>query len=529
MLSDLSDSEEVSSVPDSMEMEEDKDIHNILANSDPFYHRKDSLVHRSRAAKERDIEKSDSWEPPNTWVASLAAHEYSGNTKYWFRKDNQTKEPLEDSSTMNGGVSYTHGPALKVHAQAQLGQPEKLIIEAHSDFFKGGVSDTHGPALKVQPQAYLGHSEKLITEAHSYFNSLGPSSVSSPKTIEEVDSDPFALAPYIEEAFSKKLESHRKKMEKSESIKEKSINKRKAWADFLVEMDSGEESNNPIRKGKQKLRKYRKGKKGKPKSNDSSELRETGRVTPTVSDINKCNEAFWRRNCVEEAKLVFENSNLMGFSIEKDREILLPDLIAMEERDRGRMQAESGSKGASGGLITLWRNSVFALENQWGTSGVLAIKGTWQGNIKNFILINIYAPCGSMDQQRLWEDIQDWFAGQQDDLRCIFGDFNTVTNQSERKGGSRPTSDKKSSNFCKFIANLELVDLPLLRRKYTWYKDNGTCCSRIDRFFISQHWCSVWPNLNQFGLKGTFSDHAPILIESSDKENWGPILFKIVN
>ncbi|KAL8479455.1 hypothetical protein ACS0TY_026373 [Phlomoides rotata] len=132
----------------------------------------------------------------------------------------------------------------------------------------------------------------------------------------------------------------------------------------------------------------------------------------------------------------------------------------------------------------------------WGTSGGLAIKGTWQGNIKNFILINIYAPCGSLDQQRLWEDIQDWLAVQQDELWCICGDFNSVTNQSEGKGGIRPISDKKSSNFCKFIANLELVDLPLLRRKYTWYKDNGTCCNRLDRFLISQNWCNLWPNLN---------------------------------
>ncbi|KAL8507119.1 hypothetical protein ACS0TY_017855 [Phlomoides rotata] len=310
-------------------------------------------------------------------------------------------------------------------------------------------------------------------------------------------------------------------------------------------MGSGDERNNPIQKGKQKLRKSRKGKKGKSKSKDSAEMGESGKVTPTGSDINRCNEAFWRRNCVEEAELVFENSKLMGFLIEKDREILLPDLIEMEERDRGRMQAESiNSRGTNScrkrkaikNLIFETKAEMVCLQESkrevWGTQWALAIKGTLQGNIKNFILINLinfYAPCDSRDQQRLWEDIQDWLPGQQDGLWCLCGDFNTVTNQSERKGGSQLTSDKKSSNFCKFIANLELVDLPLLRRKYTWYKDNGSCSSRIDRFLISQNWCSQWPKLNQFGLKRTFSDHAPILPESSDKEYWGPIPFKIVN
>ncbi|KAL8554365.1 hypothetical protein ACS0TY_002515 [Phlomoides rotata] len=192
---------------------------------------------------------------------------------------------------------------------------------------------------------------------------------------------------------------------------------------------------------------------------------------------------------------------------ETKREVVNQEFCESLWPDKDFAWVYSRSNRASGGLITIWRNSVFAMDNQWGVSGALAIKGTWQGNIRNFILINIYAPSGSKDQQRLWEDIQDWNFGQQDDLWYVCGDFNTVTNQSERKGDNRLVSDKRSRNFCKFIANLELVDLPLLRRKYTWYKDNGTCCSRIDRFLISQKWCSLWPNLKRFGLKRTFSDH----------------------
>ncbi|KAL8542077.1 hypothetical protein ACS0TY_003077 [Phlomoides rotata] len=173
----------------------------------------------------------------------------------------------------------------------------------------------------------------------------------------------------------------------------------------------------------------------------------------------------------------------------------------------------------------MWKNSVFSLDSQWGVSRALAIKGTWLGEIRNFNLINIYAPSGTKDQQRLWEDIQDWIIGQQEDLWCVCGDFNIVTNQSDRKGGNRLVFDKRSRNLCKFIENLELVDLP----KYTWYKENRTCCSRIDRFSISQKWCSLWPNLKQVGLKRTFSDHAPIFLKAIEKENWGPIPFKIVN
>ncbi|KAL8533495.1 hypothetical protein ACS0TY_009773 [Phlomoides rotata] len=37
----------------------------------------------------------------------------------------------------------------------------------------------------------------------------------------------------------------------------------------------------------------------------------------------------------------------------------------------------SGSCGASGGLITIWKNSKFNLQDQWSTKGALAINGVW--------------------------------------------------------------------------------------------------------------------------------------------------------
>ncbi|KAL8512786.1 hypothetical protein ACS0TY_019064 [Phlomoides rotata] len=135
-----------------------------------------------------------------------------------------------------------------------------------------------------------------------------------------------------------------------------------------------------------------------------------GRASPSDSDINRCNEAFWRRNCVEEASFIFENNMMMGFSIEKDMDFLVPKLIELEERDREKMKAEqdknprqraqgnedgylvcfqetkrdiintsfcdslwpdkdfgwaySGSSRASGGLITFWRSSAFTLLDQ---------------------------------------------------------------------------------------------------------------------------------------------------------------------
>ncbi|KAL8483186.1 hypothetical protein ACS0TY_026022 [Phlomoides rotata] len=189
----------------------------------------------------------------------------------------------------------------------------------------------------------------------------------------------------------------------------------------------------------------------------------------------------------------------------------------------------SGSCGASGGLITIWKNSKFNLHDQWRTKGALAINGVWLEEKVSINLINIYAKNDAKGQQLLWDELYDWLAIKADDLWCLCGDFNTTLDLTDRKGGSRLKVDYRSKQFFKFVLELDLVDLPLLRRKFTWYKDNGGSCSRIDRFLISVSWSKQWPNVKQSGLKRTFLDHAPIILEVSEREYWGPIPFKIVN
>lgn len=82
---------------------------------------------------------------------------------------------------------------------------------------------------------------------------------------------------------------------------------------------------------------------------------------------------------------------------------------------------------------------------------------------------------------------------------------------------------------CKSLtSSLGLVDLPMERRKYTWYKENGSSCSRLDRFLLSSSWIAKWPHLVQVGLKRKVSDHAAVLLKE-DVTDWGPKPFKFVN
>jgi len=77
------------------------------------------------------------------------------------------------------------------------------------------------------------------------------------------------------------------------------------------------------------------------------------------------------------------------------------------------------------------------------------------------------------------------------------------------------------SHFNQFIDGNILFYLPLCGKNFTWFRGDGVSMSRLDRFLLSEDWCTIWPNMVQRALNRGLSDHCPILL-SMDDENWGP-------
>ncbi|WJX33767.1 hypothetical protein P8452_21944 [Trifolium repens] len=101
----------------------------------------------------------------------------------------------------------------------------------------------------------------------------------------------------------------------------------------------------------------------------------------------------------------------------------------------------------------------------------------------------------------------------------------------ERVGSSLGEHRNPSSEvleFCKFVEDLELVDLPILGRRFTWYHASGLAMSRIDRMLISDEWALRWGNVALWALHRDVSDHFPLLTKYSH-EDWGPRPFRFNN
>ena len=116
-----------------------------------------------------------------------------------------------------------------------------------------------------------------------------------------------------------------------------------------------------------------------------------------------------------------------------------------------------------------------------------------------------------------------------DQAWCFCGDFNDVRNQDERKGTStRGSQRNKILGFNSFIDRNFLVEIPIVGKKYTWFKANGSTKSRLDRVLVSEEWLQKLPMCKQYVQPRVVSDHCVIVVKSLVKD-WGPNPFKTVD
>jgi len=179
------------------------------------------------------------------------------------------------------------------------------------------------------------------------------------------------------------------------------------------------------------------------------------------------------------------------------------------------------SLGASGGLVTLWDSPEVEVWYSTSFEHVLLEAGRFYKSNEQFVVVNIYAPCEDARQQSLCDNITNRLATYSDQNVCVCGDFNAVRSVSERCSVGDIKQQTGMAGLNLFIDSNLLIDLPLRGHSYTWYKGDGRSMSRIDRFLLSEKWCSTWPNCFQLASSKGLSDHCPLML-SVDEENWAP-------
>ncbi|GKD13482.1 RNA-directed DNA polymerase, eukaryota [Tanacetum coccineum] len=131
-------------------------------------------------------------------------------------------------------------------------------------------------------------------------------------------------------------------------------------------------------------------------------------------------------------------------------------------RNFGYAQVEA--KGKSGGLLLVWDTKIFSASQSVGDERFIVVKGSWKGRDEDLILANLYVPHPSNEKGVLWSRL-DGLIQQNNCAWCVFSDFNEVRNQDDRMNTQFHTKD--SDEFNEFIANTQLMEVPMGGRRFT--------------------------------------------------------------
>jgi hypothetical protein len=188
-------------------------------------------------------------------------------------------------------------------------------------------------------------------------------------------------------------------------------------------------------------------------------------------------------------------------------------------------------EGRSGGILSIWSKSNNSLIFSFKGDGFVGVCLGW-GVLKTIcIIVNVYSKCDLASKRSLCSNLLLCKRGLGEGRWCVVGDFNVVCSMEERVGCNLSIGRSSTSEvveFQNFVEELELVDLPLLGRRFTWFHSSGRAMSRIDRVLISDEWASRWGSVTRWALPRDVSDHCPLILKYS-RDDWGPKPFRFNN
>jgi hypothetical protein len=189
------------------------------------------------------------------------------------------------------------------------------------------------------------------------------------------------------------------------------------------------------------------------------------------------------------------------------------------------------SNGSSGGILSIWRKSLAALVFPFIGDGYVGVCLDWGLIKRRCFVVNVYSKCDLSNKRLLWSSLCMSKGEFGNGAWCVLGDFNAVLHRDERRGVNDPSPSDSSAevlDFNNFVAEMDLLDLPVLGRKFTWFHSNGRSMSRIDRAFVSDDWLLMWGQPSLWVLSRSVSDHCPLILRCGNVD-WGPRPFRFNN
>ncbi|KAL4279202.1 hypothetical protein GQ457_03G018040 [Hibiscus cannabinus] len=176
------------------------------------------------------------------------------------------------------------------------------------------------------------------------------------------------------------------------------------------------------------------------------------------------------------AKVLRKSNARVAFIQELKLEVLK---LHVYKRWLGRNFGEvevSISRGASGGLISLWGVNFFVLDRKVVLDRIIILVGQMKQFDLKCGLINVYAPNDPSERKSFFDFLSNFIVALQ--LPVVMGDdFNTVKMANERMGVTMHIGSLKY--YEELIQRNELIDLPKMAATLLCSRGNQDSCKRI--------------------------------------------------
>nr|GEX99612.1 RNA-directed DNA polymerase, eukaryota [Tanacetum cinerariifolium] len=159
--------------------------------------------------------------------------------------------------------------------------------------------------------------------------------------------------------------------------------------------------------------------------------------------------------------------------------------------------------GNSGGILCVWDPNAFCKSSVTISDSFVMVRGVWQQNITNLLIIAVYAPHDNNEKIVLWEYLSSMI-GRWNGEVVIMGDFNEVRYKSDRSGSIFHAQGAIAFNS--FIASSGLVEVALGGCSFMWCHKSTTKMSKLDIFLVSESLFNSCPNLSAMSLERIFED-----------------------
>ncbi|GAU45706.1 hypothetical protein TSUD_86820 [Trifolium subterraneum] len=211
-------------------------------------------------------------------------------------------------------------------------------------------------------------------------------------------------------------------------------------------------------------------------------------ISLNSSDIRNCNKRFLEVYELDKANKVWQEATELGVKgdEEEERTTKRRRLSSLIKKDVEWVAKTSN--GLSGGLLSVWNEDLFSFRFSFSGDGYLGV----------------CVEC-------------EW---------CLGGDFNSITKVGERRGSSVKGGQGERFEFTQFIDALEVVDIPLKGKMYTWFNADGSAMSKFDRFLVSENFIEKGSLSYEWVGDHDILDHCPIWLMSSNLK-WGKKAFII--